>query len=205
MRNLTKRKKKDKIVNIKQKRIECCRTFHQAGQAFERALMPKFAASCYYTARNYSKASEIFIQLEQWPQVGECLMRIGKRRYREAAQYFEKGDLFLRSIECYEQLSEWELLLHCLNRNQHKLGERERQSMINKYVPIALNNIYSAYGMVDRKDQVPAGDQGNLGARVEQKIQEKYKVSDAIDEEGDVDEYGEELAFEDGSDSEEEK
>lgn len=77
--------------------------------------------------------------------------------------------------------------------------------MINKYVPIALNNIYSAYGMVDRKDQVPAGDQGNLGARVEQKIQEKYKVSDAIDEEGDVDEYGEELAFDDGSDSEEEK
>mmetsp|Transcript_18084 Transcript_18084/g.22604 ORF Transcript_18084/g.22604 Transcript_18084/m.22604 type:complete len:91 (-) Transcript_18084:4715-4987(-) len=90
-------------------------------------------------------------------------MRIGKNRYREAAQFFEKGDLFLRSIECYEQLQEWELLLHCLNRNQEKLGAVERQSMVKKYLPIALNNIYSAYGMVERKDQVPMGDQGNFG------------------------------------------
>ena len=77
--------------------------------------------------------------------------------------------------------------------------------MINKYVPIALNNIYAAYGMVEKKDQIPMGDQGNVGARVEQKIKEKYKVSDAIDEEDNVDEYGEELAFEDGTDSEEEE
>ena len=64
--------------------------------------MVKFAASCYFTSRSYTKAADIFIQLEQWPQVGECLMRIGKSKFKEAAQYFEKGDLFLRSIECYE-------------------------------------------------------------------------------------------------------
>ena len=133
--------------------------------------MPKEAASCYYTACNYSKASEIFIKLEQWPQVGECLMRIGKNRVREAAKYFEMGNLFMRAIECYEQSSEWELLLHCLNRNQDQLNDHERESMIKKYVPIALNNIYLSYGMVSKKEQVPAGDQGNFGARVEQKIQ----------------------------------
>ena len=120
--------------------------------------------------------------------------------------YFEKGDLFLRSIECYEQLGEWELLLHCLNRNQNKIGDLERQSMINKYVPIALNNIYLSYGMVERKDQVPMGDQNNLGQLVEQKINEKYKVSDAINEEDDLEDYGEELAFEeDKSDSDKEE
>lgn len=201
MRYLTKRKKRDRLQDIKARRIESCQKFHKAGMAFERAKMTKFAASCYFTARSYSKAAEIFTQLEQWPQVGECLMRIGKSRYKEAAQFFERGDLFLRSIECFEQLGEWELLLHCLNRNQHRLGEAERQSMINKYVPIALNNIYSAYGMVDKKDDVPAGDKGNVGQRVEQKIQQKYQV-DAIQEEEDVDEYGEELAFDSGDDSE---
>ena len=82
-------------------------------------------------------------------------MRTGKERFKEAATFFERGDMFLRAIECYEQIGEWEMLLNCLNRNQHKLGENERQSLINKYVPIALNNIYQAYGMVDRKDQVP--------------------------------------------------
>ena len=133
-------------------------------------------------------------------------MRIGKSRFKQAAMYFEKGDLFLRSIECYEQLGEWELLLHCLNRNQNKIGDLERQSMINKYVPIALNNIYLSYGMVERKDQVPMGDQNNLGQLVEQKINEKYKVSDAINEEDDLEDYGEELAFEeDKSDSDKEE
>lgn len=76
--------------------------FHSAGAAFERADIKKFAASCYFTARSYSKAADIFKHLEQWSQVAECLVRIGKDRFREAAQFFEKGDLILRAIECYE-------------------------------------------------------------------------------------------------------
>ena len=104
--------------------------------------MLKFAASCFYTARSYSKAAEIFCQLEMWSQAGECIASIGESRLREAAGYFEKGGLVLRAIECYERIQEWELLLHCLNRNQDKFGNTERQSLVNKYVPIALNNIY---------------------------------------------------------------
>ena len=37
---------------------------------------------------------------------------------------------------------------------------------------------------------------------MEQKIQQKYKVENAIDEEEDVDEYGDELAFEDDDENE---
>ena len=44
------------------------------------------------------------------------------------------------------------MLLSCLNRNQHRFGETERQSLINKYVPVALNNIYQAHGMVENKE-----------------------------------------------------
>ena len=167
---MTKNTKRRAINDIKKQKLETCRLFHQAGVAFERAQIPKFAASCYFTARSYSKAAEIFKQLEQWSQVGECLMRIGKDRYKEAALFFEKGDLILRAIECFEQTKEWELLLHCLNRNQGKFGENERQSLINKYVPIALNNIYAQHGMVQKKEDVPMGDKGNVGEKVERKI-----------------------------------
>ena len=58
--------------------------------------------------------------------------------------------------------------------------------------------------MVERREDVPQGDQGNVGQKAEQKIAEKYKVSEAIAEE-DFDEYGQELEFEESEGSEEEK
>lgn len=57
--------------------------------------------------------------------------------------------------------------------------------------------------MVERREDVPQGDQGNVGQKAEQKIAEKYKVSEAIAEE-DFDEYGQELEFEDSEGSDEE-
>ena len=46
------------------------------------------------------------------------MFRCGGDKIKTAANYFEKGGLILRAIECYEQIEEWELLLHCLNRGQ---------------------------------------------------------------------------------------
>ena len=74
------------------------------------------------------------------------MFRCGGDKIKTAANYFEKGGLILRAIECYEQIEEWELLLHCLNRGQAQFGEAERINLINKYVPIALNYIYKEYG-----------------------------------------------------------
>lgn len=56
--------------------------------------------------------------------------------------------------------------------------------------------------MVDRKDDdaLPTGDQGNVGQKAQQKIEDKYKVNDAIVEEEDLDEYGEELDFHESDD-----
>ena len=60
--------------------------------------------------------------------------------------------------------------------------------------------------MVDKQNEdenaVPMGDRGNLGQKAQQTIKEKYKVAaaDAIAEEEDLDEYGQELAFDDESD-----
>ena len=54
--------------------------------------------------------------------------------------------------------------------------------------------------MVDKKEDIPTGDKGNLGEIVEKKIQDKYAVSDAIAEE-EFDEYGQELEFKDDEDN----
>ena len=127
--------------------------FYLAGTAFKKADMKKYAASCYFTARSYSKATEIFKELEMWSQAGECVACLGNDHLKEAAGYFEKGGLILRAIECFERIQEWEPLLHCLNRNQDSFGEAERQSLINKYVPIALNNIYRQHGIAVKEKE----------------------------------------------------
>ena len=114
----------------------------------------------------------------------------GPNKLKEAAQYFERGGMLLRAIECYEQIGEWELLLHCLNRGQDQFGEAERLGLVNKYVPIALNKIYQQYG----ESSAQTVQEKNFGLKAEQKIQEKYKVNDEIQEE-DLDEYGQELSF----------
>ena len=91
-----------------------------------------------------------------WAQAGESLSCIGASKMKEAASLFEQGGLVLRAIECFERIEEWELLLHCLNRNQDKLGEAERKSLVNKYVPVALNNIYTSYGIAFKEQRLAA-------------------------------------------------
>lgn len=57
---LRKSKKKETIAELQHNKLEACKLFYRAGLAFERAKMNKQAASCFFTARSYSKAAEIF-------------------------------------------------------------------------------------------------------------------------------------------------
>ena len=57
------------------------------------------------------------------------------------------------------------------------------------------------------EEALPAGDANNLGHRLETKIKDRYKAADAIIEEeehGALDEYGEELVFDEGEEDEDE-
>jgi hypothetical protein len=49
------------------------------------------------------------------------------------------------AIECYENAGLWEQLLHCLHRNKNFFKAEERESLVNKYVPVALNSLYKLY------------------------------------------------------------
>jgi hypothetical protein len=73
--------------------------FAQAGKLFEAANQPRFAGSCYFSARNYTKAAVIFKQAEAFAQAAECLVLIASaspigssrrgERLIEAAKLFE--------------------------------------------------------------------------------------------------------------------
>ena len=149
---------------------------------FEKLDAYRQAAQCYYTAKKYKKAAELFIKNEMYSQAAECYMITCD--YEKAAKMFEESNLILKALECYENLQNWEEILLCLNRNKGQFKEIERESLINKYVPIALNSIFRMLNMGDNEE--------NKGKALEDKYISK---APAILEESDVD----------SEDSEEEK
>ena len=82
----------------------------------------------------------MFKNLNQFAQAGECYFKMGK--FTEAARMFEQGKMMPRAIECYEMTESWEQLLHSLSRCKDQFKDEEREAMVNKYVPIALNSLY---------------------------------------------------------------
>jgi hypothetical protein len=87
-----------------------------------------------------------------------------------------------KAIECYEANGAWEQLLHCLHRNKDFFKHEERQALINKYVPVALNSLYKLYSQSaeDGQDLEIGGEGGednaedNRGKMQEMKIRMKY-------------------------------
>ena len=68
------------------------------------------------------------------------------------------------AIECYESNGDWEQLLHCLHRNKDFFKTEERQALINKYVPVALNSLYKLYSADDEEgeDGLSEANKGKL-------------------------------------------
>ena len=109
---------------------------------------------------------------------------------KKAAKLYEAANLITKSIECFEACGEWEQLLHCLHRNKDFFKQEERQSLINKYVPVALNSLYKLYSEEDEENEL---DEENKGKLQEMKIKLKYqKKVDVIREEDDEDELEDE-------------
>lgn len=65
-----------------------------------------------------------------------------QKDYRKAAEYYAKSNLFANAFECYERLEDWEGLLICLSKNKNFFKQQEKDSLIEKYFPIALNSLY---------------------------------------------------------------
>lgn len=179
-KNITKQEKRRLLKEAKKLRNTAKKHYEHAGHMFEAIGMRKHAASCFYTARAYDKAAEIFEALKQYGQAAECLMMTGQ--LTRAAQLYEEAKLITKAIECYETSQAWEQLLHCLHRNAEFFKAEERQALVNKYVPVALNSLYRLY--TSGEDEEDGED--NKGKLQEMKIKMKYKQEAVIAEEDEV-------------------
>jgi hypothetical protein len=156
-----KKMKKNEGKRLKQ---EAMVKFEIAGGYFEKIDVFQRAAQCFYTIKNYQKAAVLFEKGEMYQQAAECQMTIGN--FSKAAKMFEECGLYLRSFECYEYEKDWEGLLQCLYRNKNKFLKYERDSLINRYVPVALNSIYH---IISEK----GFDEENRGKVIEEKYIKK--------------------------------
>ncbi len=82
-----------------------------------------------------------------------------------------------KAIDCYESNGDWEQLLHCLHRNKDFFKNEERQALINKYVPVALNSLYKLYSQSAENGEDIEDTEGeeNRGKMQEMKIRMKYQ------------------------------
>ena len=137
---LKKAERKMKRTEAKKLKSDANKEYIKAGEMFEKIECNRQAAQCFYTSEDYKKAADLFIKINMYPQAAECFMTI--REYSKAAEMFEESNLILKALECHEYLRNWEGILICLNKHKLKFKEVQRDSLINKYVPIALNSIF---------------------------------------------------------------
>ena len=94
----------------------------------------------------------------------------------------------------YEMSQDWESLLYCINNCKDQLKDEERQALVNKYIPLALNSLYQ---MLSSKSNISESKKIQ-----DMKIRMKYeKDTRQILEE---DEYGQEMESSDKDDEEDE-
>ncbi len=72
-------------------------------------------------------------------QAGESLEM--QNRYREAAEYYEKEDNYLKVIECLDMVNEWTLILEKIHQFANKMSDYEKQALLKKYSALALEEL----------------------------------------------------------------
>ena len=150
-KNLKRSDKTAKRTESKKLKKDAIIEYENAGEMFEKIKCYRQAAQCFYTSSRYDKAAELFIKVKMYPQAAECYMN--SKEVEKAAKMFEESNLILRALECYEYLRDWEGVLLCLNRNKNQFQESQKESLINKYVPIALNSIFRMLNNGDQTEE----------------------------------------------------
>ncbi len=141
----------------------------QAAKHFQKVNMIKHAASCFFTGAQFKQAGELFEKVDCLGQAAECWLF--DQQPLRAAKLFEKANLIAKAIDCYENAGAWEQLLNCLSKHKDYFKQEERESLVNKYVPVAINSMYRMYA----EGAEGVEDEENKGKMQEMKIRLKYQ------------------------------
>ena len=117
--------------------------FNRSAELFLSIGLLRQAAQCYFSSEEYKLSARTFEDAGLFAQAGEAYYKM--EDYKMAAKMFAKGNLVRKAISCYEAQKDWEMILKCIKENETNLSDEERQALINKYVPKALDAVYSMY------------------------------------------------------------
>lgn len=156
----SKNQRKAFFKECKKDEQKAFKKFTAAGDKFNRIDLIKQAAQCYFSAHNYQQAYECYIKLDWKKQAAECSANL--KNYKEAAKLFDEGGDYVRAIENYEKVYEYEAILECVERHK-EIRPQDREVYAKKFVPLALEklvikvdyNIKEVKDEEERKD--PAG------------------------------------------------
>jgi hypothetical protein len=137
----TNQAKKSRQVKreIKTLMTESTQVFEQAAIQFEELGLYRQAAKCFSSAGNHTRAAQIFEDLNSWGQAAESYQSGGE--YSKAGKLFEVTHEYSRAIDCYCVVREWDNILQCIHTHSSLMRPEEREILIKKYVPLALETL----------------------------------------------------------------
>lgn len=117
-------------------------------------------------------------------QVAESLYM--QHQYIEAGEQFAESGDYLKAIECYDLVNDWETVLKIINRFADIIPEADRQALIRKYAALCLEDLVQE---IEFENEVP--ENGEKKQEVPMVIHEKEsdeeEDSDLEDEDEDSD------------------
>lgn len=105
--------------------------FSRLARAFQHINQLKYAAQCFFSAREYLNAAGIYKGLKLWNELGDCLFSAGE--YEQAARSYLQASNFLSALRAYEKGQMWEKCLQVFEQIKGKYSLRKRVSWIRRY------------------------------------------------------------------------
>lgn len=139
--DLKKFQRKDAKKKLRADENQAIENLRKAAELFITIDLPKQAAQCFFSAKEYQKACNIYLSLEMWTQAGEAFFIM--EEYKKAAECFDKTQDYIRVMECYEAMEEWERLIEIVYKYKTQMKPQDRESYIKKFVPLALEKLVS--------------------------------------------------------------
>jgi hypothetical protein len=71
-------------------------------------------------------------------------------------------------------MEDWDGLMLCLNKHKENFSQSDREALVDKYFPIALNSIYQIYADLDPSSRAYFGDDEKAGKIKQMQLKLKF-------------------------------
>ena len=76
-----------------------------------------------------------------------------QKQYKEASEYYEKDNNYLKVIECLDMVNEWALIIQKIHKFAHLMSSYEKQALLKKYSALALEELVYEIEFENEEDE----------------------------------------------------